>query len=97
MNIWLDDIRSAPDGYIWVKNWAEFYMVFSSATHPIQHISFDNDLGEHEIEGRKIAHWVFSQVRQGVPKPVRLSCHSMNPIAAKEINATIKDIANWQQ
>lgn len=29
INIWLDDIRPAPDGFIWVKNVAELIIFYN--------------------------------------------------------------------
>lgn len=63
-------------------------------------IYFDNNLGEASaMEGRQCAKWLLDRCRdlfesrQQVPD-IRFHVHSLNPIAAKEIEAIGRDIAN---
>ncbi|MDE2425663.1 MAG: hypothetical protein KGO96_07135 [Elusimicrobia bacterium] len=43
VNLWLDDIRPAPEGYIHVKTVEEAKEYFLKG--PVDNMSFDNDLG----------------------------------------------------
>lgn len=43
MNLWLDDVRLPPDGYIWVKTAREALVHLASGT--VVHASLDHDLG----------------------------------------------------
>ena len=63
MKIWLDDIRPAPDGWIWIKSYGEFMECLydphgyeeldgfvdtdSVYDYIIEEISFDHDLGRN--------------------------------------------------
>lgn len=45
MKIWLDDIRPAPEGYVWCKSVNSAKSVIESAKEPILLIDCDHDLG----------------------------------------------------
>lgn len=43
MNLWLDDVRLPPDGWVWVKTAREALVHLASGT--VVHASLDHDLG----------------------------------------------------
>ena len=45
MKIWLDDIRPAPEGYVWCKSVNIAKRTIESAEEPILLIDCDHDLG----------------------------------------------------
>ncbi|MNS87165.1 hypothetical protein D3C72_1210990 [compost metagenome] len=45
INIWLDDIRPAPDGWIWAKTAEEFVFHYFSNYLRVNMVSLDHDLG----------------------------------------------------
>lgn len=45
MKIWLDDIRPAPEGYVWCKSVNIAKRTIESAEEPIVLIDCDHDLG----------------------------------------------------
>ena len=47
MKIWLDDIRPAPDGYVWCRSVNEVIGVISNTNDKIELIDCDHDLGEY--------------------------------------------------
>ena len=47
MKIWLDDIRPAPEGYVWCKSVNSAKSVIESAKEPISLIDCDHDLGDY--------------------------------------------------
>ena len=48
MKIWLDDIRPAPEGYVWCKSVNIAKRTIESAEEPILLIDCDHDLGDYE-------------------------------------------------
>ena len=84
MRIWMDDVRSAPEGYHWCKSvneakyyieeaeWYDRYVVDS----PIELIDLDYDSGDYEKDGGpyiKLMDWL---VERGTLYP--LAFHSQN-------------------
>jgi vacuolar-type H+-ATPase subunit I/STV1 len=67
MKIFLDDLYETerkswiPEGYVGAKNFAEFKSLLEDALargEKIEGLSFDNDLGEGEMDGWEIARWL---------------------------------------
>lgn len=54
VKMWLDDVRPAPEGWIWIKTvkGAQFWIeqMTNSKNHEITHMSLDHDLGAEERE-----------------------------------------------
>lgn len=82
-NIWIDDIRPAPEGYYWCKDYdtaiqaIRAYIIFG---YDINHISFDHDLGG-EKSGYDVAKYL-------VENQIDIKCfsvHSMNPVGRNNI------------
>lgn len=99
MKIWVDDVRPAPDGYVWCQTTNE-------AKHVIQHIfslyhihdtknlpriellDLDHDAGDLARWGGdyiKILDWL---EKQGWNIPIRL--HTMNPVGRENMRAIIQ-------
>ena len=94
MKIFLDDQHNTdrktwiPTGYIGVKNFDEFRVLLESALkagEQIEAISFDNDLGEGEMEGWEIARWLTSKHPEIFSQNPELNVHSANTPARKNI------------
>ena len=51
MKIWLDDIRPAPEGYVWCKSVNIAKRTIESAEEPILLIDCDHDLGDYAYDG----------------------------------------------
>ena len=49
MKIWLDDIRPAPEGYVWCKSVNIAKRTIESAEEPIVLIDCDHDLGDYAL------------------------------------------------
>src|SRR3989344_4221608 len=85
MRIWLDDFRPAPDGFIHVKNLAEFRETIMSNLETIEVMSFDYDLGNDEPTGYDIIKWFAENHLDRWPLETRV--HSANPPGAANIRA----------
>jgi len=92
MRIWLDDLRSAPCGFIRVRNLAELQVLIDSNQEVIEVMSFDHDLGDGETDGYGIAKWLAEKHLDRWPLEVRV--HSVNPPGAANIRAFDKFVRN---
>jgi hypothetical protein len=99
MKIWVDDVRPAPDGYVWCKSvCAAIYEIEGSELYDwvnensnrdsITLIDIDYDAGEYAAYGGdyiKLLDWL---EQTGRNYPIRI--HSMNPVGVKNMRAIIK-------
>jgi len=95
MKIWVDDIRPAPEGYVWCKSVNEAKIVIK---HPdlyatrrqrnIEVIDTDHDAGAYAYDGGdyiKLLDWLEETNRN---YPIRI--HSMNPVGVANMRAIIQ-------
>ena len=91
MRIWIDDLRLAPNGYVWCKSVNQAKQIIRSyeLTHtPIELIDIDHDAGDYAFDGGdfiKILDWMEFTNRN---YPIRI--HSMNPVGVQNMRAIIK-------
>ena len=93
MKIWLDDIRPAPEGWVWIKNGKEMTMILSR-DYSIEEISLDHDLGEDSISGYEILEIIETKIAVGLwlgNIPI-FRVHSMNPVGRKNMERAIESI-----
>ena len=89
--IWLDDVRPAPEGYIWCHsvNKAKFMITALEAKdEAIELIDCDHDMGEFAKkggDGMKLLDWLIERNTL-----YRVHIHSMNGAAAERMRQTIK-------
>ncbi len=103
MKLWIDDLRPAPKGYIWVKtvNDAKWYIesaeeiedLFPTGTPVIKLIDLDHDAGDYRASGGdyiNILNWLeYRQHNQdGRVYPIRI--HSFNPVGCVNMRAIIE-------
>lgn len=90
INIFLDDCRNTPQGFIRTYTVEETISLLRQYKGMIGVVSLDNDLGEDLQEGYKVAEWLEENVMVNkYPLPERVVVHSMNPIACKRIQTII--------
>lgn len=78
MKIWLDDMRPAPEGFVWCRSVNEAKRLIHRAIEPITLVDCDHDLGDYACDGGdgiKLLDWL-AETRQFLP--VRI--HTMNPV-----------------
>ena len=99
MKIWVDDVREAPEGYVWclTTNEAKHIIQQIISMHHIQHtknlptielLDLDHDAGEEARWGGdyiKILDWL---EKQGWSLPIRI--HSMNPVGRENMRRIIQ-------
>ena len=99
MKIWVDDIRPAPEGYVWCVTTNEAKIViqnimslqgitYNETVPAIELIDLDHDAGDFAMYGGdyiKILDWL---EKQDWSVPIRL--HSMNPVGIQNMRAIIQ-------
>lgn len=88
MNVYLDDLRWCPDGYVLAKNYDECIDLLEH--NQVEVASFDHDLGEwgyYARDGYSICKWLCYQYKVNnlnyFPKIIYL--HSANPVGRKNM------------
>lgn len=99
MKLWIDDMRPAPEGYVWcvttneAKSVIQNIMALQRITHrhtapTIELIDIDHDAGEFSAFGGdyiKILDWL---EKQNWDIPIRI--HSMNPVGVENMRRIIQ-------
>ena len=101
IKLWLDDVRPAPEGYVWCKsvNMAkdriEYFELCADDDNPfvteiyfIELIDIDHDAGEYVNDGGdyiKLLDWLEETGRN---YPIRI--HSMNPVGCANMRRIIE-------
>ena len=93
MKIWLDDMRPAPDGFVWCRSVNEAKSVIEEAerSSSVELIDCDHDLGDYAQDGGdgiKLLDWL---AERGTFYPIAL--HTMNPVGRDNMLRTIN--AYW--
>jgi hypothetical protein len=90
LNIWLDDIRPAPNGYVWVKSVNQAKRVIIAAEmyyEEIFELNLDHDLGDYAGDGGDaicLVRWLAETGRYYFIK-----LHTMNPVGRENMQAII--------
>ena len=97
MKIWLDDIREAPEGYVWVTSVNDAKELIKLTESKQKHmicddyitlIDCDHDLGQYALDGGdavKLLDWL---EETGRSYPIRI--HSQNPVGAQNMRRIIQ-------
>ena len=91
MKLWIDDVRPAPEGYVWITNVhsAKYHIeVADSLEETIELIDIDHDAGNYAQYGGdyiKLLDWLEETGRN---YPIRI--HSMNPVGVANMRAIIE-------
>lgn len=98
VNIYLDDIRQTPNGFIRTYTVEEAIEEIIKNNGNINILSLDNDLGEGVSEGYKVLDWLEEQVLTDSKfvLPDKIVIHSSNPAARRRMEMVIKKIYSYQ-
>ena len=95
MKIWIDDMRHAPEGYIWYKSTREALRgIVLDHKDEVELIDLDHDAGEYAQYGGdyiKILDWLEETGRN---YPIHI--HSMNPVGVANMRAIIQN-NGWKE
>lgn len=93
MRLWIDDVRPAPDGWIWCKDTNSALRYIVTSCNEIEEISIDHDAGVNSFGGD------FINVLNEMERLSRLGkldvhfaihIHSMNPVGRENMRRIIK-------
>lgn len=95
MKLWIDDLRPAPGGYIWVKSVKAAKTAIWQYEHSMIDdnilIDLDHDAGDYAFEGGdyiKLLDWL--EAKNIVDTGYSFHLHSMNPVGVQNMRAIIK-------
>lgn len=88
IKLWLDDIRPAPDGWVWAKTAIAAINILQ--TGEVTEISLDHDLGENVDSGYDVACWIEKNVFSGNVQCPKWHVHSANPVGAARITMAMR-------
>lgn len=88
-NLYLDDLRLIPQGFIGVRSYAEFVTYIKTHGLP-DFISFDHDLGLQE-NGFDCAKWLVNYCLDNRKKMPDFAVHSQNPVGKKNIESLLNN------
>lgn len=104
MKLWIDDVRPAPEGYIWLKTvndtirYIEIYGDYidfdNNLVDLVEIIDIDHDAGNYACYGGdyiKLLDWLEETGRN---YPIRI--HSMNPVGVANMRAIIQK-NGWEE
>lgn len=93
MKLWIDDIRPAPDRYVWCKSVNQAKRVFCKG-YEIEMIDIDHDAGDYASDGGdyiKLLDWLEEFGYDGY-----IHIHSMNPVGVENMRRIIQR-NGWKQ
>lgn len=100
MKLWIDDIRPAPEGYVWCKSVNQAISTIESVSHVyfdnydicdedvISVIDIDHDAGSYASDGGDYIRLLDWLEEVGRNYPVRI--HSMNPVGVENMRRIIQ-------
>ena len=98
MKLWIDDVRPAPDGYIWIKSVSkakcsittEEYLkeCFPDSFHKIELIDIDHDAGVYASQGGDYIRLLDWLEETGRNYPIHI--HSQNPVGVQNMRRIIE-------
>lgn len=96
MRIWLDDVRSIPEGYdYWAKTAEDCIRKLES--EGVSFVSFDHDLGNGK-SGYDVAKVIEEMAATNFCKAIEWEIHSANPVGRKDITLAMKSAERfWKE
>lgn len=88
MKLWIDDVRPAPDGYVWglTVNFAKAYISAREYIgKPVELIDIDHDAGKYASDGGDYIRLLDWLEETGRSYPIRI--HSLNPVGRQNMLA----------
>lgn len=95
MKIWLDDLRPAPEGWLWVKDAESAVLALDEYGEDVAIISLDHDLGdvERNTTGYDVLLWIEERLSQDPSMSLPLiHFHADNPISRARMWAATEKI-----
>jgi hypothetical protein len=88
MKLWIDDVRPAPEGYVWCKSVYTAITEIAKHSNEIELIDIDHDAGEYARYGGDYIVVLEFLEHNSFNCPIRI--HSMNPVGVANMRAIIE-------
>mgnify|MGYP003550214460 CR=1 FL=1 len=91
MKLWIDDVRPAPEGYIWIQTVYQAIdqiILREEEDYPFELIDIDHDAGWFANFGGDYIRLLDWLEETGRSYPIRI--HSMNPVGRENMRAIIR-------
>ena len=90
MKLWIDDVRPAPQGYIWAKSvkQAKLDILDREELAPFEMLDLDHDAGDYAKDGGDYIRLLDWLEETGRNYPIRI--HSQNPVGVQNMRAIIR-------
>ena len=91
MKLWIDDVRPAPEDYIWcvsVNESKDYIDLVERMAMSIELIDIDHDAGDYSCDGGdyiKLLDWL-----EGTGRNYPIRIHSMNPVGVENMRRIIQ-------
>lgn len=88
VRLWVDDVRPAPEGWLWVKSVNDALRVLQVST--VLEASLDHDLGDYAVDGGdgyRIVDWM---AENNVWPTEGVHVHSANPVGRQRIQGVVE-------
>lgn len=86
VDLWVDDVRKPPDGYVWATTAREAIGILKN--NVVHRLSLDHDLGPPGAgTGYDVALWLEENFHS---MPQYAKCHSSNPVGRDRIRAALQ-------
>lgn len=93
INVWLDDERMAPSGWIHFKTVPELISFYEKNYYRIAEMSLDHDLGENTPTGYDFVLWLEEKIHFGKYNNIpNIKVHSANPVGRRRMNQALDSI-----
>lgn len=96
MKLWIDDVRSAPDGYIWLRSTNEAKEFINRNWWGISLIDLDHDAGDYANDGGDyirildFINFIIFDDDEILRPPFKFRIHSMNPVGVQNMRTIIQ-------
>ena len=96
IKVYLDDLRTPPDGWVLVKTAQEAIDLL--ITNDVEEISLDHDLGEEENgTGYDVITWLEKEVYENNFIPPVIHIHTANPVARERMESGARNIVRFKK
>ena len=89
MKLWIDDIRPAPQGYMWIVNAAEAIKTILAFRNDIEEISLDHDAGKYVAYGGDYIKILDKMEEKGINN-ISIHLHTANPVGRENMRRIIR-------
>lgn len=94
MKLWIDDVRPAPEGYVWCQSVNETIRLIQGTNDVIEVIDIDHDAGDYAYDGGDYIHILdaieFMVANKQIKEVPMIHIHSMNIVGVENMKRIIR-------